>query len=170
MKRAAEAKNHEDSIRHRLQTIGELAVQRAYSTESVQQFFNAVRGLDWEPLGILADFVEVDPEYEAVVEDFLRWKLQYVVVQDRAQAERAIEMVKKVSKGRLDCLVLNGGATHRTGGADRRRGAAGERRSIRQPRAHFISTFATPMSWTRRTRAWRAVGAVSESGIRRSNR
>jgi chromosome segregation protein len=108
VKRAAEAKTQEDSIRHRLQTIGDLAVQRAYSTESVQQFFNAVRGLDWKPLGILADYVEVDSEYEAVVEDFLRWKLQYVVVEDRAQAERAIAIVKDVSKGRLDCLVMNG--------------------------------------------------------------
>src|SRR5262249_50790612 len=44
VKAAAEAKTQEESIRHRLQTIGELAVQRAYSTESVQQFFNAVRG------------------------------------------------------------------------------------------------------------------------------
>jgi len=111
VKRAAEAKNHEESIRHRLQTIGDLAVQRAYSSESVQQFFNAVRGLDWTPLGILADFVEVDPDYEAVVEDFLRWKLQYVVVEGRGQAERAIDIVKNVSKGRLDCLVLNGHTT-----------------------------------------------------------
>jgi chromosome segregation protein len=108
LKRAAEAKTYEESIRHRLQTIGELAVQRAYSTESVQQFFNAVRGLDWSPMGILADFVEVEPDYEAIVEDFLRWKLQYVVVPDRSHAERAIELVKTVSKGRLDCLVLNG--------------------------------------------------------------
>jgi chromosome segregation protein len=108
VKRAAEAKANEESIRHRLQTIGELAVQRAYSTESVQQFFNAVRGSAWAPLGILADFVEVEPSYEALVEDFLRWKLQYVVVEDRGQAERAIEVVKTVSKGRLDCLVLNG--------------------------------------------------------------
>jgi chromosome segregation protein len=108
VKAAAEAKAHEESIKHRLQTIGELAVQRAYSTESVQQFFNAVRGLEWAPLGILADFVDVEPDYEALVEDFLRWKLQYVVVEDRAQAERAIEVVKTVSKGRLDCLVLNG--------------------------------------------------------------
>src|SRR5207244_2634539 len=76
VKAAAEAKAHEQSIRNRLQTIGDLAVQRAYSTESVQQFFNAVRGLDWEPLGILADFLEVDAEYESLVEDFLRWKLQ----------------------------------------------------------------------------------------------
>jgi chromosome segregation protein len=111
IKAAAEARVHEESIRNRLQTIGELAVQRAYSTESVQQFFNAVRGLDWAPLGILADFVEVETNYEAIVEDFLRWKLQYVVVQDRTQAERALEIVKTVSKGRLDCLVLNGTTT-----------------------------------------------------------
>src|SRR6266571_8717356 len=36
LRAAAEAKTHEESIRNRLQTIGELAVQRAYSTESVQ--------------------------------------------------------------------------------------------------------------------------------------
>jgi chromosome segregation protein len=105
---AAEAKTREESIRNRLQTIGELALQRAYSTESVQQFFNAVRAMDWSPLGILADFIEVEPEYESLVEDFLRWKLQYVVVSDRADAERALDLVKTVSKGRLDCLILNG--------------------------------------------------------------
>jgi chromosome segregation protein len=108
VKAAAEAKAQEENIRHRLQTIGELAVQRAYSTESVQQFFNHVRGLDWAPLGILADFVEVEHEYESLVEDFLRWELQYVVVEDRAQAEHALAVVKSVSKGRLDCLVRNG--------------------------------------------------------------
>src|SRR5262245_1328408 len=108
VKAAAEAKSNEESIRHRLQTIGELAVQRAYSTESVQQFFNHVRGQDWKPLGILADLIEVDREYEAVVEDFLRQELQYVVVEDRNQAERALSIVKNVSKGRLDCLVLHG--------------------------------------------------------------
>src|SRR5262249_28926349 len=70
--------------------------------------FNAIRSLEWAPLGILADFVEVAPEYESVVEDFLRWKLQYGIVEDRGQAERAIEIVKNVSKGRLDCLMLNG--------------------------------------------------------------
>ena len=108
LRAAAEAKTHEESIRNRLQTIGELAVQRAYSTESVQQFFNAVRGQDWAPLGILADFIEVDPEYESLVEDFLRWKLQYVVVEDRNQARRVLDLVKNVSKGRLDCFLLNG--------------------------------------------------------------
>jgi chromosome segregation protein len=105
---AAEAKSHEAEIRQRLKTIGELAVQRAYSTESVQQFFNHVRTLDWSPLGILADFVEVDPEYESVVEDFLKFELQYVVVSDRSIASQALTVVKDVTKGRLNCLVLNG--------------------------------------------------------------
>ncbi|PYS56151.1 MAG: hypothetical protein DMG13_00805, partial [Acidobacteria bacterium] len=108
---AADAKAQEESFRHRLQTIGELAVQRAYSTECVQRFFNHTRSLDWSPLGILADFVEVEPEYESLVEDFLRRELQYVVVVDRAQAERALAIVKDVSKGRLDCLVRNGSRT-----------------------------------------------------------
>src|SRR5439155_14785095 len=107
-KAAAEAKSSEESIRHRLQTIGELAVQRAYSSESVQQFFNHVRGQDWKPLGILADLIEGERDYEAVVEDFLRQELQYVVVENRNQAERALSIVKNASKGRLDCLVLQG--------------------------------------------------------------
>jgi chromosome segregation protein len=105
---AGEARSYESGIRQRLQTIGELAVQRAYSTESVQQFFNHVRSLDWSPLGILADFVEVDPEYESVVEDFLKSELQFVVVPDRSIAGKALSIVKEVTKGRLNCLVLNG--------------------------------------------------------------
>src|SRR5437867_1614997 len=108
VKAAAAAKANEEGTRNRLQTIGDLAVRRAYSTESVQQFFNHVRGSDWEPLGILADFVEVDSDYESIVEDFLRYELQYVVVQDRSQAEHALGIVKDVTKGRLECLVLDG--------------------------------------------------------------
>ena len=83
-------------------------MQRAYSTESVQQFFNHVRGQDWKPLGILADLIEVERDYEVVVEDFLRQELQYVVVENRNQAERALSIVRNVSKGRLDCLILDG--------------------------------------------------------------
>ncbi len=108
VKAVAAASSAHDAIENRLQTIGDLAVRRAYSTESVQQFFNYARGHDCEPLGILADFIEVDSNQEALVENFLRPELQYVVVKDRAQAERALSIVKDVTKGRLECLVLNG--------------------------------------------------------------
>jgi chromosome segregation protein len=108
VKAVAEWKSRRDGIQNRLQTIGDLAIRRAYSTESVQQFFNYVRGREWEPLGMLADFIEVDSPYESIVEDFLRPELQYVVVKDRTQASAAISIVKDVTKGRLECLVLNG--------------------------------------------------------------
>jgi chromosome segregation protein len=104
----AAAKSNQDAIRNRLQTIGDLAISRAYSTESVQQFFNHVRGSGWQPLGMLADFMEVEPNYESVVEAYLRYELQYVVVQNRSDAERALGIVRNITKGRLECLVLNG--------------------------------------------------------------
>ena len=104
----AAAKSNQDAIRNRLQTIGDLAISRAYSTESVQQFFNHVRGSGWQPLGMLADFMEVEPNYESVVEAYLRNELQYVVVQNRSDAERALGIVRNITKGKLECLVLNG--------------------------------------------------------------
>ena len=104
----AAAKSNQHAIRNRLQTIGDLAISRAYSTESVQQFFNHVRGSDWQPLGMLADFMEVETNYESVVEAFLRYELQYVVVQNRSDAERVLGIVRNITKGRLECLVLNG--------------------------------------------------------------
>ena len=104
----AAAKSNLEAIRNRLKTIGDLAVSRAYSTESVQQFFNHVRGSGWQPLGMLADFMEVEPNYETVVEAFLRYELQYVVVQNRSDAERVLGIVRNITKGRLECLVLNG--------------------------------------------------------------
>jgi chromosome segregation protein len=87
--------------------MGDLAVSRAYTTEAVQQFFNHVRGSGWEPMGMLADFVEVDSNYEAIVEGFLRDELQYIVVENRGDAERVLDIVKTVTKGSLSCLVLN---------------------------------------------------------------
>lgn len=111
VKSAAEAKSREEAIRQRLQTIGELALHRAYSSESVQQFFNYVRSQDRPPdrppLGILADFVEVEPEYESIVEDLLKFELQYVVVHDRQHAEQSLAIVKEVTKGRLNCLLTD---------------------------------------------------------------
>jgi chromosome segregation protein len=105
---AAAAKSREEALRNRLNTMGELAVRRAYSTEAAQRFFEHVRKLDWSGIGILADFVDVEPEYEAIVEDFLRFELQYVVVEDLRQARESLSVVREVTKGRLECFVLDG--------------------------------------------------------------
>ncbi len=102
-----DARSLEQATRHRLETIRELSLDRAYGTESVQQFFNHVREQDWAPVGILADFVEVPPDYEATIEDLLHGELQYVVVESLDHAEKALGVVRGTSHGRLDVLVLD---------------------------------------------------------------
>ena len=44
--------------------------------------------------GVLADFVEVDPAYERAAEEFLHDELEYVVVEDWAQAEQGMELLR----------------------------------------------------------------------------
>ena len=102
-----EARSLEDGIRHRLETIRELSIHRAYGTESIQQFFANVRDESWAPLGILADFVEVKPDCETAVEDLLHAELQYVVVRDLSHAENGLGIARNTSQGRLDFLVLD---------------------------------------------------------------
>ncbi len=104
---ADEARSREEAIRHRLETIRELSLDRAYGTESVQQFFNHIRDEEWEPVGIVADFVEVERDYEAIVEDLLPAELQYVVVQDLLHAEKSLSIVRDATRGRLDFFVLD---------------------------------------------------------------
>ena len=104
---ADEARSREDGVRHRLETIRELSLDRAYGTESVQQFFNHVRDEAWEPVGIVADFVDVERDYEAIVEDLLHGELQYVVVQDLLHAEKSLSIVRDATRGRLDFFVLD---------------------------------------------------------------
>ncbi len=103
---ASEARSSEEGVCNRLETIRELSLDRAYGTESVQQFFSHVWDESWAPLGILADFIEVQPDYETVVEDLLHAELQYVVVRDLLHAEKALEIARNATRGRLDFLVL----------------------------------------------------------------
>ena len=104
---AGEARSREEGIRHRLETIRELSLDRAYGTEAVQQFFNHVRGESWAPMGIVADFVEVEPDYDAIVEDLFHSELQYVVVSDLLHAEKALAIARGATHGRLDFLVAH---------------------------------------------------------------
>ena len=114
---AGAAAAREQAARHRLEAIRELSLAGAYGSESVDAFFDRVRQEAWSPVGILADFVEVEPGDEAVVEDLMRDELQYVVVERLDHAVRALAIVREAGHGRLDLLVLDREATPRTPGA-----------------------------------------------------
>ena len=56
-------------------------------------------------MGVLADFVEVDPAYEKAAEEFLHDELEYVVVHDWEEAERGIDLMRTDLDGRATFLV-----------------------------------------------------------------
>jgi chromosome segregation protein len=80
--------------------------EHGYSTESVKRLFQSgalEAGL--APVGVLADFLAVDDKYEAVVEDFLRDELNYVVVKSWASVDEGLRLLKADGSGRATFLV-----------------------------------------------------------------
>src|SRR6266403_3911253 len=80
--------------------------EHGYSTESVRRLFQsgALQG-GHAPAGVLADFLEVDPRYEQVVEDFLRDELNYVVVKSWDAADEGLRLLRADVDGRATFLV-----------------------------------------------------------------
>jgi chromosome segregation protein len=114
-KRSAESdtKKHLDSIRSEFATalgkkgsLEAVIAEHGYSTESVRRLFQsgALQGGN-APAGVLADFLEVEPRYERVVEDFLRDELNFVVVKSWDAADEGLRLLRSNVDGRATFLV-----------------------------------------------------------------
>jgi chromosome segregation protein len=114
-KRAAEndTKKHLDSVRSEYATalgkkgsLEAVIAEHGYSTESVRRLFQsgAMQGGN-TPAGVLADFLEVEPRYERVVEDFLRDELNFVVVKSWDAADEGLRLLRSDVNGRATFLV-----------------------------------------------------------------
>jgi len=80
--------------------------EHGYSTESVRRLFQSgVMQGGLAPVGVLADFLEVEPRFERVVEDFLRDELNYVVVKSWDAADEGLRMLRTDVDGRATFLV-----------------------------------------------------------------
>jgi chromosome segregation protein len=80
--------------------------EHGYSTESVRRLFQSgVMHGGLAPVGVLADFLEVEPRYEHVVEDFLRDELNYIVVKSWDAADEGLRMLRTDVDGRATFLV-----------------------------------------------------------------
>ena len=65
----------------RKNSLESLIRDHSYSSETVRKIFKANQsGAGVAPMGTLADFLDVDDEHGAVVDEFLREELNYVVV------------------------------------------------------------------------------------------
>jgi chromosome segregation protein len=101
-------------LQARRNSLEDILSHRAYSTDSVKRLFGALEaGGDFRPLGLLADFVDVDPAYERAAEEFLHDELEYVVVENWDQAEQGMGLLRASTPstdGRATFLVHNGAA------------------------------------------------------------
>ena len=104
----ANAEKQRGALRSRLVSLQDLDAHHAYYSEAVQHLFN---NSDLRLLGTLADFVEVSPQHEPVVESVLGDRLHTVLVPTLDDAVRGIEMLNAQQAGRASFISvgLHGG-------------------------------------------------------------
>ncbi len=80
--------------------------EHGYSTESVRKIFqsNTLQG-GLKPVGVLADFLEVEERYEGVVDEFLHDELNYIVVKSWDAADEGMRLLRTDVDGRATFLV-----------------------------------------------------------------
>ena len=101
-------KSEVSQIHARKESLEQVLAHRTYTTESVKRLFAALekgKATDLQPLGVLADYVEVDPQYEKPTEEFLHEELEYVVVKTWEQAGRGLDFIRAELDGRATFLV-----------------------------------------------------------------
>ncbi|MCX6629984.1 MAG: AAA family ATPase, partial [Candidatus Solibacter sp.] len=101
-------KTEVSQIRARKESLEQVLAHRTYTTESVKRLFASLekgKADDLKLLGVLADYVEVDAQYEKPAEEFLHEELEYVVVENWQQAERGLDFIRAELEGRATFLV-----------------------------------------------------------------
>jgi chromosome segregation protein len=96
------------AARARRQTLEQVLNDRSYTAEAVQRLFasNAEgRSHAFQAVGVLADYAEVEPQYEGAVEQFLRDELEYVVVETFDHARAGIALLRDEVGGRATFFV-----------------------------------------------------------------
>ena len=101
-------KTEVSAVRARKESLEQVLAHRSYTAESVKRLFSSLEGGPAEELkllGVLADYVDVDPQFEKSAEEFLHEELEYVVVETWQQAERGLDFLRAESDGRATFLV-----------------------------------------------------------------
>src|SRR5262249_35234026 len=106
--RLASAKDETARCGGRRESLEGIRSHRAYRTETVKNRLAAIeqgRMGAFRAKGILADFIDVDPQYEKIIDDFLREELEYVVVENWKQAEEGLRLLRAEMEGHATFLV-----------------------------------------------------------------
>jgi chromosome segregation protein len=101
------------SLNGRRSSLEGLIREHSYSTDTVRNIFRANKKQSGEggaPMQTLADFLEVDGQYEKVVDEFLRDELNYIVVPSWDAADAGVRLLQTDVAGRATFLVHEDGA------------------------------------------------------------
>ena len=104
-------------VKARKDSLEEVIQHRSYTTETVKRLFTEVekgRANGLKPVGVLADFLEVDPQFEKATEEFLHDELEFVVVKNWDDAERGVELMRGELNGRATFLAEDTGDLNET--------------------------------------------------------
>ncbi len=99
--------------RARHASIEQILRERAYTADAVQKLFNASeegQSRGFHAVGLLADYAEVQEEYEGAIEQFLREELEYVVVESFDQARAGVALLRDEMGGRATFFVDSAGS------------------------------------------------------------
>ena len=104
---------HANQLRGELATVAgrrdalqSLIRNHSYSTDTVRRLLKpGALAEGMAPVGTLADFLEVSGAHEAVVDEFLREELNYVVVKSWVAAEEGVKLLKSGVDGRATFLI-----------------------------------------------------------------
>ena len=96
--------------RARQASIEKILSERAYTADAVQKLFGGHANgegvsTEFHAVGLLADYAEVQEQYEAAIEQFLRDELEYVVVESFDQARAGITLLRDEMGGRATFFV-----------------------------------------------------------------
>ena len=111
-KEEAESKRRGDQLRAERATItgrrnslDALLREHSYSTDTVRKLFSKTNQGTLAAVGTLADFLEVNGEYESVVDEFLRDELNFIVVKSWGAADEGMRLLRTGVDGRATFLV-----------------------------------------------------------------
>ena len=106
----AEIRDHQTrlvALDQRLQSLQEVEIDRSHYQEGVRDVLQHLsRSPSIHTAGTLADFVEPQPKYEGIVEEFLDQELEFVLVNSIDEAVRAVSEMKSMQRGKCTFLSL----------------------------------------------------------------
>ncbi|HXR96277.1 MAG TPA: chromosome segregation protein SMC [Terriglobales bacterium] len=103
-------RNELAEVAARRRSLEEIVAHHGYSSEAVKHLFagRAAQGeaqTEFQPMGVLGEFVEVDAPYDQVVEQFLHDELNYIVVKSWDQAGAGVGLLRTQEQGRATFLI-----------------------------------------------------------------